>query len=114
MHHISRDIGDRTNAGPFFGRLTIFQHTFVWDSVFVQNQFCRLLRRLLRCDVALVSPMVKIGNRLIFFVDVAVVHALVTITEMNSQSCTSKEVDWAASQCTTVRGTVRSINEESG
>ena len=58
MHHISKDSGDRTSAGPFFGRSTISQHAFVWDAIFVSNQFCRLLRRLRGCDVALASPMV--------------------------------------------------------
>ena len=49
--------GGQTSAGPFFGRLTIFQDAFVWDAVFVKNQFCRLLRPLLRCDIVLASPM---------------------------------------------------------
>ena len=30
-----KDIGYRTSAGPFFGRLTISQHAFVWDAIFV-------------------------------------------------------------------------------
>ena len=32
MCHISKDLGDRTSAGPFFGRSTISQHAFVWDA----------------------------------------------------------------------------------
>ena len=48
MRHISKDVRDRTSAGPFFGRSMISQHS---------NQFCRLLRGLLGCDVALASPL---------------------------------------------------------
>ena len=36
---ISKDIGDRTSAGPFFDRSTISQHAFVWNAIFVYNQF---------------------------------------------------------------------------
>ena len=43
VRHILKDIGDRTSPGPFFSRSTISQHAFVWDAVFVSNQFCRLL-----------------------------------------------------------------------
>ena len=35
VHRISKDIGDRTNVGPFFSRSTISRHAFVWDTVFV-------------------------------------------------------------------------------
>ena len=44
-------------CGPFFGRSTVSQHAVVWDAIFVLNQFCQLLRRLLCGDVALASPM---------------------------------------------------------
>ena len=30
---------------------------YIWDAIFVQNQICWLLRPLLRCDVALASPV---------------------------------------------------------
>ena len=49
VRHISKDIGDRTSAGPFFGRSTISQHAFVCGAIYAG---CRLLR----CDVALASP----------------------------------------------------------
>ena len=61
MRHISKDIGDRKSAVLFFGRSPISQHAVVWDAIFVLNQCCRLLRRLLRrllhCDLALASPI---------------------------------------------------------
>ena len=55
--HISIDIGDWTNAGPFFGWSTVFQHAFVWDKFFVLNKFCRLLRISMHCAVARASPV---------------------------------------------------------
>ena len=33
VRHISKDTGDRTSAGPFFGRSTISQHAIVWDDL---------------------------------------------------------------------------------
>ena len=35
VRHISKDFGDWTSAGPFFGRSTISQHAYVWDAIFV-------------------------------------------------------------------------------
>ena len=35
VRHISKDVGDRTSAGPFFSRSTISQHAFVWGAIFV-------------------------------------------------------------------------------
>ena len=51
--HIKRYWGS-DKCGTIFrsiNRSTVSQHAFVWNTVFVLNQFCRLLYRLLRCDV---------------------------------------------------------------
>ena len=47
---------DRTSSGLFFRRSTVSRHAFFGDVIFSWNQVCRLLRRLLCCDVALASP----------------------------------------------------------
>ena len=39
VRHISKDIWDRTSAGPFFGQSKISQHGLVWDTTFVSNEF---------------------------------------------------------------------------
>ena len=110
---ISEDLGDRTSAEPFFDRSPISQNAFVWDAIFVYNQFWRLLRQLLRCDLALASPNVKILVQGMWLKHATTTSETVWCEFHQSRSWREK-CDWKFLNKTSLGGVARTASHDIG